>query len=55
MPYQEYECHQCGKRLTLEFSSQERSKRFDFRCPRCQDRHLQRRLPPANVKLLPKT
>jgi len=55
MPYQEYECHQCGKRLTLEFSSQERSKRLDFRCPRCQDRHLQRRLPPANVKPLRKT
>jgi DNA-directed RNA polymerase subunit RPC12/RpoP len=55
MPYQEYECHQCGKRLTLEFSSQERSKRFDFCCPRCHDRHLQRRLPPANVKPLPKT
>jgi len=52
---QEYECTQCGKRLALELRSQERGKRFDFKCPRCKDRHLQRRLLPASVKPLKKT
>ena len=44
MPTYEFVCTDCRKSFSLQLSMTEYGKRKSFKCPKCESRHVQRKV-----------